>query len=162
MCDGLVELMSSCWLRHPPGNVGPPATRGNNCPNWRQLERENTGSLPCCASAMVQLEISWLVWSITGADHEARLSGVGPDPVQVLAFRYASLSQDPDIGDEIHDLCEPTQEETVAAEREHDILYHAALYVDIGMCDPTDDLFPLTLLGMSRWRHDPAPDVVDN
>eukprot|EP00959_Pyramimonas_sp_CCMP1952_P104805 2190620-Pyramimonas_sp.AAC.1 len=34
--------------------------------------------------------------------------------------------------------------------------------MDIGMCDPTDDLFPPTLLGMSRWRHVPAPDVAEN
>eukprot|EP00959_Pyramimonas_sp_CCMP1952_P221495 4630215-Pyramimonas_sp.AAC.1 len=66
---------------------------------------------------MPQLDLSWLVWSITGSDHEARLGGVGPDPVQVLAFRYASLSQDPDIEAEIQDFDEPTKEETIAAER---------------------------------------------
>eukprot|EP00959_Pyramimonas_sp_CCMP1952_P383323 8032174-Pyramimonas_sp.AAC.1 len=81
---------------------------------------------------MAQLDLSWLVWSITGADHEARLGGVGPGPVQVLAFRFASLAQGPDIGDDIHEVCEPTQEENLAAEMEYDTLYHAALYADTG------------------------------
>eukprot|EP00959_Pyramimonas_sp_CCMP1952_P127661 2670188-Pyramimonas_sp.AAC.1 len=65
---------------------------------------------------MTHLDLAWLVWSITGSDHEARLGGIGPDPVQILAFRYASLARDPDIGDDIHDVHEPTQEEILAAE----------------------------------------------
>eukprot|EP00959_Pyramimonas_sp_CCMP1952_P301941 6318404-Pyramimonas_sp.AAC.1 len=81
---------------------------------------------------MAQLNLSWLVWSITGSDHEARLGGVGPGPVQVLAFRYASRAQGPDIGDDIQDVHELTREENLAAEMECDTLYHAALYVDIG------------------------------
>eukprot|EP00959_Pyramimonas_sp_CCMP1952_P010964 229640-Pyramimonas_sp.AAC.1 len=79
MSEGLVELISRCWLRHPPGYVGSPAAGG---PDRNRPERGGTGSIRSVASAMAHLDLSWLVWSITGSDHEARLGGVGPGPVQ--------------------------------------------------------------------------------
>eukprot|EP00959_Pyramimonas_sp_CCMP1952_P443449 9283915-Pyramimonas_sp.AAC.1 len=107
---------------------------------------------------MAEIDLSWLAWSITGSDREARLGGAGPDPVQVLASRYASLSQDPDTEAENLDCEEPTQEEIIASEGEYDVLRHAALYTDIGVGDPSEGLFPPSLLGLSRWRRDAAPD----
>eukprot|EP00959_Pyramimonas_sp_CCMP1952_P324243 6786234-Pyramimonas_sp.AAC.1 len=91
---------------------------------------------------MAQLDLSWLVWSITGSDREARLGGLGLDPVQVLAFRYASLSQDPDIEAETLDSEEPTQAEAIAAEMKYDVLRQAALYADMGVGGPSEGLFP--------------------
>eukprot|EP00959_Pyramimonas_sp_CCMP1952_P011469 240671-Pyramimonas_sp.AAC.1 len=95
-----------------------------------------------CASAMAQLDLSWSGRSTTGSDHEARLGGVGPGPVQVLAFRYASLTQDPAVEAENLGCDEPTQAETIAAEGEYDVLPYAALYTDIGAGDPSEGLFP--------------------
>eukprot|EP00959_Pyramimonas_sp_CCMP1952_P295425 6178946-Pyramimonas_sp.AAC.1 len=70
---------------------------------------------------------------MTGADHVARLGGVGPDPVEVLAFRYASLTQDPDIDMERLDCDSPSDTELYAAHLDYDALRYAALCMDIGM-----------------------------
>eukprot|EP00959_Pyramimonas_sp_CCMP1952_P193902 4054741-Pyramimonas_sp.AAC.1 len=99
MCVGLEHLVGLCWLRPPPLHTavsGGPSTAGRgDCPlrvnpsHRVHTEQETQRSLHNRASAMAELDLSWLVWSITGSDHEARLGGVGPDPVQVLAFRCA-------------------------------------------------------------------------
>eukprot|EP00959_Pyramimonas_sp_CCMP1952_P136253 2851103-Pyramimonas_sp.AAC.1 len=116
MKEGLVGLIRRRRLRHLPGHVDSPAASGENRPDRNQTERRGTGNARSVATAMIHLDFAWLVWSITGSDHEARRGGIGPDPAQLLAFRYASLAQDPDIGDDMQDVHEPTQEETLAAE----------------------------------------------
>eukprot|EP00959_Pyramimonas_sp_CCMP1952_P373192 7815447-Pyramimonas_sp.AAC.1 len=45
-----------------------------------------------------------------------------------------------------------------AAHLECDALRYAALCMDIGMRDPSDDFLPDSMLGLTRWRHDAAPD----
>eukprot|EP00959_Pyramimonas_sp_CCMP1952_P297000 6213453-Pyramimonas_sp.AAC.1 len=59
------------------------------------------------------------------------------------------------------DCDNPSDAELCAAHLEYDALHYAALCTDIGMRDPSDDLLPDSMLGLSRWRRDAAPDSRD-
>eukprot|EP00959_Pyramimonas_sp_CCMP1952_P108005 2258204-Pyramimonas_sp.AAC.1 len=41
------------------------------------------------------MDLSGLARSITGADHEGGLGRIRPDPVQMLALRFARITHDP-------------------------------------------------------------------
>eukprot|EP00959_Pyramimonas_sp_CCMP1952_P160036 3347352-Pyramimonas_sp.AAC.1 len=85
MSQGLENLASFCWLRHPPRHPGaraePHLAGGAPSPLRaapdRRAQLEQGTSRRYCASgpALAQLDLSWLAWSITGSDYEARLGG---------------------------------------------------------------------------------------
>ena len=108
------------------------------------------------ASPLAVLDLSWLVWSCSCADLEGRLGGIRPDPVQVLAFRFASIVHDPHINFDRLDADNPTDLENHLAGLEYDALNRAAHYCDLGMAT-VDQFLPDTVLSTARGCHDPVP-----
>eukprot|EP00959_Pyramimonas_sp_CCMP1952_P033272 698213-Pyramimonas_sp.AAC.1 len=79
------------------------------------------------------MDLSWLVWSVTGGDHEGRLGGTQP---QVLAFRFASITHDPFVRMERLDADDPSVVEMQLARLEYTVMTTAAHHCDIGMEPP--------------------------
>ena len=153
---GLEHLVHHAWSMHraplaevddphPLRGVSPATEHGGPHPNQVVV-----------ASTLAVLDLSWLVWSCSCADLEGRLGGIRPDPVQVLAFRFASIVHDPHINLDRLDADNPTDLENQFAGLEYDALNRAAHYCDLGMAT-VDLILPDTVLSTARRRHDPVP-----
>eukprot|EP00959_Pyramimonas_sp_CCMP1952_P423357 8868217-Pyramimonas_sp.AAC.1 len=82
------------------------------------------------------MDLSWLVWSVTGGDHEGRLGGTQPDPTQVRAFRFASVTHDPCVRMERLGADDPSVVEMQLARLEYAVMTTAVHHCDIGMEPP--------------------------